>query len=358
MSNIRAKEILAEALRSAAARPARFLALAVLSILPLAGLILLETAESNTIRTAEEDAVATGAYVLTVTNDGNKFDGSSCARAQDLAMVVRSGVIYETRSATLVDFPTVPLQLAVVSPGLVQVADPNIRYEAVGTYVLGDAVSEELSLQAGSPLRVKGERVGTVGGFDTDTRRAEAQARWMYRVDQRALDRPIVQCWLETAPGQLAELTALVPLLFDGLDTLRASTLASSDALDQVKTRFEQRPSKYGWIALGVLLGMITFISISSRRSEYAIYITSGLARHEVALVTTVEYWVLATFTGAASFCIAVGIQTTFGAPLYSVMEVALQTLLLTLTTGAIVCGSLSAFVWANDLSRALKNRD
>lgn len=358
MHDARLASVVGESLRSASARPVRLTVMALVAALALGATFLMEANEVHNVRAAIESATRGGVGVLIVDNNGETFPGDGCSRATRSSDVIAAGEIYHVQTSRSEAVPTALFQVATVSAGYLRVIDPNFSPAAPGAFVLGTEVPSALGLTVGSRLKMVDERAGVVGDVEHGVPRVPEQSRWIYRTDVRGEQAPILECWVEVGLDDVDSFTRVVPSLFAEADKVRVRHLTSSDALTVSVQRFRDRPSRFGWLVAGVLLGFLAGIGSLMRRSEYALYRLSGFSRNDVSLIAYVDYWVMAGLASVVGgICIRL-VSLLMGVIDAGGLAAGTVAWAQALCLGAVVALLAAQLALSGDVSRAMRNRD
>jgi hypothetical protein len=350
--------LIGEAWRSVAARPIRFVVLSLLAGLILASATALEAGANQQVVSAQAEAAQAGVGVLVIDNEGGTFDGAGCATLARIQGVAAAGALYEVRASHATLVPSALFQLATVSPGLIHVLDPRFRQASAGSDVLGNDMRSVLGLAVGSRLAVPGDVPGEVGGVMSDRMRATERGRWVFRVSVRPTDAKIRECWAQVSSNAADGFTQLVPALFPDVDKLRIRRLSSPTSLQALIVRFDERPTRFAWLAAGGIIGVIALFVPIFRRSEYALYAVSGFRLVELDAIAFAEQCasvLLAAIFGASAGFLAFSLQYQSSA---AALRAGGLTLAMSVSLAVGICAVGSLWAGSIDVARSLKNRD
>lgn len=364
----RASVIAGEVFRNLKSRALVWLLLGVTATATVAGLAVAELqAGSSAVELRQKlDLAGANVVVIEAPSQGSSSEGSlnagRCVALNSQVGVVLAGAERLREQIELQTAPGSPiLPVETVGP-TVAIWDPtlaNTSRASSGAWAT-NSLLERLGVGPGSPIifGTTSQALVVEGNF-APLRAPQMGARVVYPGMTSALaDR----CWVEvTAPLSQDKLFSLsawfaadAPVVVRPL--LDTTTLQANPAL-----QYQNRITRYGWVAVGLVIGVLWTMVIRSRRGEMALLLTVGAGRlctvgqvvAEASLVAVLA-WSTGTGLGVVWWNAAYSADLRPMSVLWAAMGSTVLAVSLALTIATVATGSFTF----GSLLQALKNRD
>lgn len=323
---MRPSVVVREALSTAVSRPFFAFLIVLTAMVALALPAAWEVSELQNLAQRVEEAEARGSNVVIVSDQEEGVSAFECEKVASWVGVVHAGWFKNTGTVQFEKSARNPLQKASASSSYLEIVDPSFS-PGTGGLVLGAAAAKELGAPRGATLSTS-----TVGDVVDTDRRAPGQARWVYDVRSAGLFMSANECWVEAQSGSTQTVARSLRAAFSPSPTIEVRYLyegvSSSD--------WTQRPSQYAWIAAVAVTLLPVTLTVYIRRSEIALYVTSGVRRMDAAFI----------YAFAHGFLVAVGATGAVALTLFAHLMVATRwhetSLLIGIT--AVISGAAATF--------------
>lgn len=275
----------------------------------------------------EQAWVQAGAFVYRV--EGSAPDGvrnpvpvGACERlAQADGVQGAFSARRDQANARLARVPGGQVSLVHVSPGAVgffgSTDDPR------GVALLTAGLAERTGSVEGEPVRVLRSAGPGAAPTSSDLLRVRVVPTTQLGEDYdgvlmvpTALEQTADACFVRTDPAHAAAVEELLPsaLAWDGLPAKAASRLFEGEFTVDFTTAYQDRTLRWGWLACGLLGGLVWALVQWFRRSQTAIYATFGMRAAPRLLMSAAEWVVLGVWGGIWGWSLGVAGALALGA--------------------------------------------
>ena len=256
--------------------------------------------ESNVVRSLmerDDSDEARGAYVLVVrSTDDSEVDGQACESLNGQGGIRRAGGVISNDLISVLTAPGTRVRHLIVTPGLPATLRLS-AYDDVPSVIVGRDLSDEFGIGVGSFVALPSEfneAVVAVRGLVSSGTRLDGVERGIIEV--RAPLGAVTECYVEVEPSlykqmrdgallALAPLTEQTPSISDLLP--RGTGITPSESLREHQS----------WLAPLAGAGsafVLLQVVRQSRRSEHALYRTTGTSPRDLRLLLLLETLVAA----------------------------------------------------------------
>ncbi|WP_231901827.1 hypothetical protein [Microbacterium sp. T32] len=253
---------------------------------------------------AESFREAGGAVRVLVARDG--VDVDACERLGRIAGVVASGAVQEQAPVVMDAMPGLKVPHYALSPGAADLLGIDV-VDRAGFY-LPTSLAEQWGMHTGSLIETdsgRGELLGTFEFDETDGR----DPRLANAFVDLAVMKMASECWMETPPGAGSSYddllrTAVAP---DAVTTADIQISAFNPAVHvgaDGYREFQERPSKYGLLAVVVVAAIVAAGATARRRLEMSSNLHAGATHIDLVMVTLFESLITVFVVGMAAFAV------------------------------------------------------
>lgn len=251
----------------------------------VAATVALDLAQRRDAVAAEHQLTRAGMYVYVArpATEGTRLDAARCQALGANPAVIATGGFQSARDEPLVlaKAPGWRGTLRAVTGSMPQLltGDPEARVNGVGVL---SSQAPGLGLVAGSNVVLGPGRTAKVTVLDVSERLPDPGSWLLHTMPSQG---DLSECWAEFRPSAAQEAPTLMNTwLRTGPGDVTVSPLLAPDKLrTSPLVLFENRSSRYGILAAGVVLGVLHAFVLWFRRAEMALYRTLGIARTTTA---------------------------------------------------------------------------
>jgi predicted lysophospholipase L1 biosynthesis ABC-type transport system permease subunit len=288
MSGWNGEALIREAFKNLTAQPGRTV---ILLAIALGGLLSVSLGELYTARGVENrtrSLIAQGYTTVKVGADPDGIPAKDCARLQGQQGVLAAGGV-----------GTVSTVVAGSSPGLGFWEAPsagNVIGALTGTFttptarpglLLSTDLADQLGVRVGSYLNIGGKPQRVAGIFPFG-QRDELLGR--IALVPAAPAGMLQACYVQFAAGDYTAGATALTGAFGGLANVTIEGLiARGPGATNPATSWNERSTRFAWLAAGIVLGAVGLLTARSRYHELSVYVLTGSWRSEVAAMYLCE---------------------------------------------------------------------
>lgn len=221
------------------------------------------------------------------------LSGSRCeALSHGSPGVLSSGGVRGTGTASTIFAPGIRFQVWVATPGVFRTFGLNLVGEGDTAHplaVAGGDLAQEVGLTTGEVVHLDTDATMVIAGVLDADERALPSGRWLMRIGSPQED--VDQCWVEFDPGSVQSAGPMLRSYFSsasGVPAVRRHS-TTSEAHEASIAAYNERLVRGAWLpAALVLAGAIWFLAWT-RRSEIALYLTLGMSRLQILVMSVAE---------------------------------------------------------------------
>lgn len=268
--------------------------------------VFIETSEAEAAIRATNELDAAGRHVFhaIATGEGEQIPAERCDELEANPAVKYSGGFREGEQLDFLSGPGEAMNIRYFTGNLHRILDPTVRRDDRQLY-LSSAAAKRFGVVDGSQdfVSIRGQETEpaipvAVGVLDSEQRLPDP-GPWVWV--------PVItsgttnECWVEFDAGvdDVAASEYMKSWLrTNGADIIVQPHLTEDRFRNDPLASFTQSPTRWAWVASGLLSGIVLAAVMWFRRSDFALYRSTGLSKSEVAVVLGGPYVAIA-FVGA-----------------------------------------------------------
>jgi hypothetical protein len=287
MSGWNGEALIREAFENLAAQPGRTVILLAIALGGLLSVSLSELYAARGVENTNRSLIARGYTTVKVVADGG-IPAKDCARLQGQRGVLAAGGVGTVRTVFAGSSPGLGFWEARSTGNVIgaltgTTTTPTAR---PGLFLSTD-LAEQLGAGAGSNLNIGGKPQRVVGIFPLG-QRDELLGR--IALIPSAPTGTLQACYVQFAAGDYAAGANALTGAFGGRANVTIEGLiARGPSTTSPATSWNERSSRFGWLAAGIVLGAVGLLTARSRYHELSVYVLTGSWRSEVAVMYLCE---------------------------------------------------------------------
>ncbi|MGA9760978.1 MAG: hypothetical protein WBQ14_00950 [Gaiellaceae bacterium] len=286
MSGWNGEALIREAFKNLAAQPGRTVILLAIALGGLLSVSLGELYAARGVEITNRSLIARGYTTVKVVAD-NGIPAKDCARLQGQQGVLAAGGVGTVSTVFAGSSPGLSFWEARSTGNVIGALTGTTTPTARPGLFLSTDLAEQLGVRVGSFLNIGGKPQRVVGIFPLG-QRDELLGR--IALIPSAPTGMLQACYVQFAAGDYtAGANALTGAFGGRANVTIEGLIARGPSTTSPATSWNERSSRFGWLAAGIVLGAVGLLTARSRYHELSVYVLTGSWRSEVAVMYLCE---------------------------------------------------------------------